>query len=436
MTRKTPRKQANSRSQLRRPLTSNRARPAFRHRRLLGEWLENRLLLAAFARFDFQDTPEEPAPALWTKLLDGNDNLLNGALDPSGIGIQFESAIGVNGVGTTYAPSTVPSDITLIRNGFQRTGLSGDDPHMSFLLTNLDIQKSYEVWVLGGNITTGPTQTQRINVEGEQATSFDQTIASSHLWVNGAVGNSTMPLTNFAPIFVSAPFAFDLDNNDQTPANNVIRVTVTKSIGSTAAQVAGVAIREFELPTSFTLPSTGSPFSLLVEGGNRVVKNSGGTLLATLANTGAITINGTPAASDDLNISLSSGNPLTGGVTFNGGTGLGTSDKLTITGGSQGTVTYNYTNATDGSVVTNLGTVNYTGLEPITNTGTATDVIFNLPATSDFAFLEDNGATPADNMLRLRSAPTSFELTDFAAPGNSLTIDAAGGRDRISALKR
>ena len=52
-----------------------------------------------------------------------------------------------------------------------------------------------------------------------------------------------------------------------------------------------------------------------------------------------------------------------------------------ITGGSQGTVTYNYANAHDGCVVmSNFGTVTYTGLEPIINSGNATDVIFNLPA--------------------------------------------------------
>ena len=71
-----------------------------------------------------------------------------------------------------------------------------------------------------------------------------------------------------------------------------------------------------------------------------------------------------------------------GGLTYNGGTQTSTpGDKLVITGGSQGTVTYNYTNANDGNIVmSNFGTVTYTGLEPITNSGTATDVIFNLPA--------------------------------------------------------
>jgi hypothetical protein len=67
--------------------------------------------------------------------------------------------------------------------------------------------------------------------------------------------------------------------------------------------------------------------------GNRILKNSSGTVLAAFANTGAITISGTDAANDTLNVDLGSGNPLTGGVTFNGGTGA--SDKLSISGGSR-----------------------------------------------------------------------------------------------------
>ena len=44
--------------------------------------------------------------------------------------------------------------------------------------------------------------------------------------------------------------------------------------------------------------------------------------------------------------------------------------RARILGGAQGTVTYNYTNATDGSIVMSaFGTVTYTGLAPITNTG-------------------------------------------------------------------
>ncbi len=50
-------------------------------------------------------------------------------------------------------------------------------------------------------------------------------------------------------------------------------------------------------------------------------------------------------------------------------------------------------NANDGSVVmSNFGTVTYTGLEPITNTGTATDIIFNLPTANGVTLADDGTA--------------------------------------------
>ena len=98
------------------------------------------------------------------------------------------------------------------------------------------------------------------------------------------------------------------------------------------------------------------------------------------------------------------------------------------TGGNQGNVTYNYTNANDGSVVMqNFGTVTYTGLEPISNSGTVTNVVFNLPMAANVATLSDLGAGSS----RLASTGT-FEQTDFANPSGSLTINGSVLNDSIS----
>ncbi|MFM9903006.1 MAG: choice-of-anchor Q domain-containing protein [Pyrinomonadaceae bacterium] len=123
------------------------------------------------------------------------------------------------------------------------------------------------------------------------------------------------------------------------------------------------------------------------------------------------------------------------GITFNGGDPTsGPGDKLNIVGGSQGQVTYNYTNAHDGSVVmtggTVTGTINYTGLEPISNTGTAADVIFNLPAgPTTPATLSDDGTT-SNGMSRLSGA--TFETTDFANPTGSVTINRGNAADTLT----
>ena len=119
----------------------------------------------------------------------------------------------------------------------------------------------------------------------------------------------------------------------------------------------------------------------------------------------------------------------TGGVTFNGG--AAGDDRLAITGGSQGAVTYNYTNSNDGSVVmSNFGTLNYTGLEPITNTGTATNVVFNLPAAASTAVLEDDGIS-SNGLSQLRSTNVTFETTTFANPTGTITINRGNAADAL-----
>jgi CSLREA domain-containing protein len=147
--------------------------------------------------------------------------------------------------------------------------------------------------------------------------------------------------------------------------------------------------------------------------------------------TGVIQVD-TLAGNDSLTLALAGGNFFpAGGVTYNGGAQT-TSDKLFITGGSnQGIVTYKYTNANDGSIEMSLfGKVTYTGLEPISNTGTTTDVFFELPpGPTNPATLEDDG-TVGNNMSRLRGA--TFETTDFANPTASLTIKRGNAADTIA----
>ncbi len=146
--------------------------------------------------------------------------------------------------------------------------------------------------------------------------------------------------------------------------------------------------------------------------------------------TGNIQVN-TLAGHDTLTLSLAGGNFIpAGGVNYAGGDPtIGPGDQLVITGGSQGTVTYNYTSPNDGSIeIGNFGTITYAGLEPITNSGTAADVIFNLPAGPNAATLADDG-TGANGMSRLSGA--TFEDTDFANPTGSVTINRGNAADTL-----
>ena len=71
--------------------------------------------------------------------------------------------------------------------------------------------------------------------------------------------------------------------------------------------------------------------------------------------------------------------------------------------------------------------IRYAGLEPITNTGTATNVVFELSAGNDAATLEANAGG-----LRLFSPGGTFEEVIFAIPSGSITINGGAGIDTVT----
>jgi hypothetical protein len=155
--------------------------------------------------------------------------------------------------------------------------------------------------------------------------------------------------------------------------------------------------------------------------------------LSVMQPTGRLIVDGRDG-NDVLTIDLSGGNPIPpGGITYSGGNPtLAPGDRLSITGGNQGTVTYNSTSGHDGSIVmSSFGTVTYTGLEPIVNTGTASDVIFNLPPAASTVLLEDDG-TSGNGLSRLRSSNSTFETTTFINPTGSLTINRGNAADTLT----
>ncbi len=79
-----------------------------------------------------------------------------------------------------------------------------------------------------------------------------------------------------------------------------------------------------------------------------------------------------------------------------------------------------------GSISVSGTPINYLGLEPITNTGTASDIIFDLGSLPDLdATLSNSGGSLVLN-------GTTFESTTFSAPTGSLTINGGGARDKIT----
>ncbi len=119
-----------------------------------------------------------------------------------------------------------------------------------------------------------------------------------------------------------------------------------------------------------------------------------------------------------------------GGIFYDGGSNGAVGDALAIHGGDQGVVTYRYDSPNDGTIdMSNYGRVTYMGLEPLVNTGTASDVIFVLPATANIATLTDDG-TASNGLTRLSGA--NFELTDFSNPTGSITILRGNSADTLT----
>src|SRR5262245_13303276 len=65
-------------------------------------------------------------------------------------------------------------------------------------------------------------------------------------------------------------------------------------------------------------------------------------------------------------------------------------------------------------------------LATLTNTGTAADIVYTLPAAAGIVFLEDDGIS-GNGLLQLRSYNGTFDTTVFANPTGSLTINPGNG---------
>jgi fibronectin-binding autotransporter adhesin len=273
----------------------------------------------------------------------------------------------------------------------------------------------------------------------DRSVSVDVTDAGTGTAVNGTAVNNdftfTSPTTLTFNPFNGVSTAMDsvtlnirediVDDDAET-----IDLAVAINTDNTGGQV--MAADAHEVTINDDDSATDAIFEFPADGGADTVRvvNNGGTLEiyvgATLVTSRSfasitnLTFTGADGEDDTLEIDLTGGDVIpSGGISYSGG--AGGNDSLVVTGGAQGTVTYNYTNANDGDIVMSaFGTVTYTGLEPITNTGTATDVIFNLPdGTPNADAVLQNNATAGSNEL----TGSTFENTVFTNPSNSLTIN-------------
>ncbi|MCA9020053.1 MAG: cadherin domain-containing protein, partial [Planctomycetaceae bacterium] len=118
-------------------------------------------------------------------------------------------------------------------------------------------------------------------------------------------------------------------------------------------------------------------------------------------------------------------------IMFEGGSGG--NDALEFIGGTFETVTHNLTGVGSGSIDISgngITEITYSGLEPVFGgDSTADNIVINLPAGTLDAVLE-NSAIPGH--MQIRSLSSAFELTTFAVPSGSLTINTSGGNSIVT----
>src|SRR6185436_17991074 len=108
--------------------------------------------------------------------------------------------------------------------------------------------------------------------------------------------------------------------------------------------------------------------------------------------------------------------------------GLAGFDSLAVKAGSHTSATYTMTGPNSGTITIDGVLIGFDGLEPVSNSGTAADIIFDLTGVADSAVLEDI-ITPGS---RLRSVTGTFETTTFGNPVSSLTVNLLGGADTLT----
>ncbi|QDV16090.1 Extracellular serine protease precursor [Gimesia panareensis] len=161
-------------------------------------------------------------------------------------------------------------------------------------------------------------------------------------------------------------------------------------------------------------------------------QNHSNTLLysTSLAGLNSIHIQGADGETDLLSLNYGDSQLTQLSISFDGG--LGGNDTLEFFGGTFDTITHHFTGPGSGSVDFSgnaITEINYSGLEPVFGgNNTANNVEIELPTATTDAVLEN---APLPGEMQIRSLSSSFELTTFASPADSLKITTDGGNSIV-----
>ncbi|MFM7072990.1 MAG: autotransporter-associated beta strand repeat-containing protein [Planctomycetota bacterium] len=301
-----------------------------------------------------------------------------------------------------------------------------------------------------GSVTFASGSTYLVEIDGANAGQFDR------LNVTGAValGSATLSLAlGYTPSAGTAFTIIDNDGNDAVsgvfsglPEGMVFAATTGANSatfqityqGGTGNDVVLTALN----PAAPSIAGTPGNDSFQVNrNGANLETRLNGTLIDSRAYssvTGALTLSGLNG-DDILTLDLASGNSFpSGGIVFDGGAqATATGDRLTVQGGTFTTLTYAATSL-GGGVLTFAGTalggqLAFVGLEPLTVTSTASNVVVDIDNGSLDATTSSITATVIDMTGANMQVDFDVALSDFtfATPTVSLTITGDQSGDDV-----
>ncbi len=311
------------------------------------------------------------------------------------------------------------------------------------LLTTIDLSVSAATGTEAGQTVITVTATAASAVSGDQTVDLAVTgpgiTTGDYSLTDGdaAAGIQIKILSGQTTGTVTFTIVDDLQfEGDETATLTISNPSAGISLGTTLSQDIAITDNDTDTAAVYSALDDGNADSvrLVLNAGALEIRSVSGDVLldsrAISALIGGVTIQGADGEDDTLTLDFATGNPVpAGGLTFNGGTtGF---DVLIVTGGTTTTVTHSLTNANDGSITLAgalEGTINYTGLEPITDNLNATDRVFTFNGGAETITVSDNIA--ADGKTLIDS--TLSESVYFTNPTTSLTINAGTGANTVT----
>ncbi len=251
---------------------------------------------------------------------------------------------------------------------------------------------------------TSPTATATVSleqlIEGGDPITLDTDTGIGQLTLNYVTGNSA----TYRVHLIGGSSSNSAQLADGAPPN--VRMA---SIEGTDDEFYSLRFSPVETPTAVTLPSSGGPFTLILNGAALVIMKADGTEVFRSESVGLqpLVITGTADVSDVLIIDYANGDPLpAGGLEFNGG--AGGDDRLCVAGKGENAVYSPDATITGSGIITiNDKAISFRNLEPVDLHGLAT-VTVSLPNADDVLTLS-NGVdfTAGGSHAALRVSGTS-----------------------------